>query len=254
MSNITMPKTSQLILDRLAPSKFIKYRIVTSKKLLIIRSNVPQDAYTMFFSFLAGQKVKEKAVAEGWTVTDLQANDTNRANVEKTIRDFKPDFIMHFDHGTQYALYGQDNGNIVAVLDAANTNLLEGKAVSTVSCESALGLGPLAVDSYAKAYLGYDDLHWVNLWYTNDFIEASNAANYALLEGKTFQEAYDIAIQKYNEKYDAIITVDQVAAGLMLQDRDRLRIVGDATAKATGIAAIRGTVSPLAKTLKGRIQ
>jgi hypothetical protein len=182
-------QTSQVILDRLSPSKFIKWRFKASKKLLIIRSNVPGDNYTTRFSYLAGEKVKTKALAEGWTVTDLQANNTNRANVEQTIRNVNPDFIIHFDHGSQYALYGQDANAIVAVLDAANTELFDGKAVSTVSCESALGLGPLAVDSNAKAYLGYDDLHWVHLWYIDDFIEASNAANYALLEGKTYQQA-----------------------------------------------------------------
>jgi hypothetical protein len=254
MSLPTQLQTSQLITDRLAPSKFVKYRYVTSKKLLIIRSNVPRDNYTVYFSFLCGEKAKAKAEAEGWTVTDLQANNANRATVEQTIRDFKPDFIMHFDHGSQYTIYGQDKNAIVAVLDAQNTSLFEGRAVSTVSCESALGLGPLAVDSAAKAYLGYDDLHWIHLWYVNDFIEASNAANYALLEGKTFQEAYDLGIQKYNEKYDKLITVDSTAAGFMLEDRDRLRIVGDATAKAASIVAIRGTVSPLAVTLTGRVQ
>ncbi len=255
MSTPAFLATSKLIVDRLAASKFVKYRIVTSKKLLIIRSSVPGDKYTTYFSFLCGEKAKEKAVAEGWTVTDLQANNTNRATVEQTIRDFKPDFIMHFDHGSQYTIYGQDKNAIVAVLDAANSNLFEGRAVSTVSCESALGLGPLAVDSSAKVYLGYDDLHWVHLWYISDFIEASNAANYALLEGKTFQQAYDLAIAKYNEKYDKLVTLDTTAAGLMLEDRDRLIIVGDAAAKATGIAAVKGTVSQLAETMaKARIQ
>jgi hypothetical protein len=254
MSNPLPLQTSQIILDRLSASKFIKWRFGTSKKLLIIRSNVPGDNYTTMFSYQAGEKVKTKAVAEGWTVTDLQANNTNRSNVEQTIKSLNPDFIIHFDHGSQYALYGQDNNAIVAVLDAANTSLFEGKAVSTVSCESALGLGPLAVDSNAKAYLGYDDLHWIHLWYIADFIEASNAANYALLEGKTYQQAYDLGIQKYNEKYDKLVTVDTVAAGLMLQDRDRLQIVGDASSKASGIIVTRGTVAPLAVTLTGRVQ
>jgi hypothetical protein len=255
MSIPTNLATFQLIKDRLSASKFIKYRIVPSKKLLIIRSNVPGDRYTMYFSFLCGQKAKEKAIAEGWTVTDLQANDTNRAKVEQTIRDFKPDFIMHFDHGSQYTIYGQDKNAIVAAIDAQNSNLFEGKSVSTVSCESALGLGPLAIDSGAKVYLGYDDLHWIHTGYIADFVEASNAANYALLEGKSFQEAYDAGIAKYNEKYDKLIVTDSATAALMLEDRDRLTIVGDATAKAAGIVAIKGTVSQLAETMaRARIQ
>jgi hypothetical protein len=255
MSKPNLVKAPDLAFERLAPSNFVKYRFVTSKKLLIIRPCIGGDGYTMFFSFLAGEKVRDKAIAEGWTVIDLQTTDTNRANVEKTIQDFKPDFIVHYDHGSQYALYGQDKGHFVAILDASNTGLFEGKAVSTVSCESALGLGPLAVDSAARAYLGYDDLHWINTLYTMDFIEASNAANYALLEGKTFQAAYDLAIQKYNEKYDKLIGVDALAAGFMLQDRDRLKLIGDVNAKASNVVAVKGTVSALAEAMsKGRVQ
>jgi hypothetical protein len=254
MSKTVSLQTSKLILERLSPEKLIKWHLKVSKKLVIIRSNVPGDNYTTQFSYLAGEQAKNKAIAEGWTVTDLQANNTNRANVEQTINNIKPDFIIHFDHGSQYAIYGQENNAIVPVLDAANTSLFEGRAVSTVSCESALGLGPLAVDSNAKAYLGYDDLHWVHLWYINDFIEASNAANYALLEGKTFQQAYDTAIQKYNEKYTALLAVDTTAAGLMLQDRDRLQIVGNASAKATGLLILRSTVSLTTANIAKRIK
>jgi hypothetical protein len=97
-------------------------------------------------------------------------------------------------------------------------------------------------------------LHWVHLWYINDFIEASNAANYALLEGKTFQQAYDIAIQKYNEKYTALMAVDTTAAGLILQDRDRLQIVGNASAKATGLLILRSTVSLTTANIAKRIK
>ena len=57
----------------------------TTKNLLIIRPKFPNDGYTGGFSFQACELVKAKAIAEGWTVTDLQMNDTNRANVTQTI-------------------------------------------------------------------------------------------------------------------------------------------------------------------------
>jgi hypothetical protein len=247
MSAKIQVSTAKLIMERLSYSNLIKWRFGVSKKLLIIRPNVPGDNYTSMFSYQAAEQVKSKAIAEGWTVTDLQANNTNRANVEQTINSVNPDFIIHYDHGSSYALYGQNNNAITAVLDAANVSLFDGKAASTVSCESALGLGPLAIDSNAKAYLGYDELHWVHLWYVNKFIEASNAANYALLEGKTYQQAYDLAIQKYNEKYNELAPVDASAAGLMLHDRDHLQVLGNASAKATGIIISRvstATITP----------
>jgi hypothetical protein len=218
----------------------------TSKKLLIIRPNVPGDNYTASFSYYAAGQVKTKAIAEGWTVTDLTANNTNRANVETTINSVKPDFIIHYDHGSSYTLYGQNSNLITPAIDSANVDLLSKRAVSTVSCESADGLGPLAISSgEAKAYLGYDDLHWVHLWYLDKFTEASNAANYALLEGKTYQQAYDLAIQKYTEKYNELAPLDASAAGLMLHDRDHLQLLGDPNAKAYG-SVVLSVIKPSA--------
>lgn len=187
-------------------------------------------------------------------------SSTNRANVEQTINSVKPDFIIHYDHGSTYTLYGQNNNAITPAIDSANVDLLTARAVSTVSCESAEGLGPLAVNSAdAKAYIGYDELHWVHLWYLDKFTEASNAANYALLEGKTFQQAYDIAIQKYTEKYNELTTLDVTAAGLMLHDRDHLTLLGNTSAKASGliISAIKtATILPKLKatTLKPEVR
>lgn len=227
-----MPELAR-IKEVLSISKLlVRWKLAVSKKLLLIRPNCPGDVYTTQFSFPAATLVKNKAVAEGWTVTDLQGNNANRANVESTINTVKPDFIKHYDHGSDFTLYGQNADVITPVIDNVNVNLLSGRAVSTVSCESAVGLGPLAIASTTKAYLGYDDLHWVHLWYLDKFTEASNAANYALLEGKTFQEAYDIAYAKYTEKYLELLQVDVSAAALMLHDRDHLTLLGNAAARA----------------------
>jgi hypothetical protein len=234
---ISVADNTKILADKLSYLNLIKkWHLATSKKLLIIRPNVPGDNYTAMFSYNAAGLVKNKAISEGWTVTDLQANNANRTNVEQTINNVKPDFIIHYDHGSSYTLYGQNSNSITAAIDSANVDLLSKRAVSTVSCESAIGLGPLAISSAeTKAYLGYDDLHWVHLWYLDQFTEAANAANFALLEGKTYQQAYDIAIQKYNEKYVELAPVDATAAGLMLHDRDHLQLLGNPSAKASGI-------------------
>jgi hypothetical protein len=243
MSATKKLSATTVVQNRFSIGNLLKWKFAVSKKLLIIRPKVNGDNYTSMFSFQAAELVKTKAVAEGWTVTDLQATDTNRANVESTISSINPDFIIHYDHGSDYALYGQTNNIITAILDAANVTLFEGKAASTVSCESATGLGPLAVDSNAKAYMGYDELHWVHLWYVSKFTEASNAANYALLEGKTYQEAYDIAMLKYEEKYAELLSLDSYAASLMLHNKDHLKILGNVSAKASGVILSKVTTA-----------
>ena len=234
-----MPELAK-IKEIISISKLIsRWKFVRSKKLLIVRPNCPGDNYTTLFSFPAATLVKNKAVAEGWVVTDLQGNNTNRANVESNINTTKPDYVIHYDHGSNFTLYGQNANLITPAIDDANVNLLSGRAVSTVSCESANGLGPLAIASAAKAYLGYDDLHWVHLWYLDKFNEASNAANNALLEGKTFQEAYDLAYAKYTEKWAELVGSDPGAAALLLHDRDHLTLLGNPSARAYSLRIVR---------------
>lgn len=206
--------------------------VLLRKRLLIVRPKVTGDAYTDQFSFDAATLVKNKAISEGWIVTDLQGNDASREKVTWAINEKNPNFVIHYDHGSTYVLWGQESGALEQAVDTTNVNLLSGRAVSTVSCKSAAGLGPLAVSSTTKAYLGYDDLHWVHLWYLNRFTEASNAANLALLEGKTFQEAYNIGYAKYTQKYLELLSIDTSAAALMLHDRNHLTRLGDPSAKA----------------------
>ncbi|MCW4030394.1 MAG: hypothetical protein NWE92_12200 [Candidatus Bathyarchaeota archaeon] len=241
--NVTVD--SKKLIENLSYTNLLKkWHFATSKKLVIIRPNVPGDNYTALFSYPAAEQVKTKAIAEGWTVTDLGGNNANRANIESTINSVKPDFIIHYDHGSSYTLYGQNSNVITAAIDSTNVDLLTKRAVSTVSCESAIGLGPLAITSAeTKAYLGYDELHWVHLWYLDKFIEASNAANYALLEGKTYQQAYDAGISKYTEKFNELSPIDASAAGLLLHDRDHLRLLGNPNAKASGVVVV-STIKP----------
>lgn len=215
-------------------------KYIVSKKLLLIRPNAPGDTYTTQFSHPAAELVKNKAVTENWSVTDLSGNDANKSNVESKLNTINPDFVIQYDHGGTYTLYGQNSNVITPAIDSTNVNLLAKRAVSTVSCLSAAGLGPMAISSTSKAYLGYDDLHWVHLWYLDKFTEAANAGNYALLEGKTFQEAYDIGYAKHTEKWNELVPLDSFAASLMLHDRDHLTLLGSQTARAyRGLLFIR---------------
>jgi len=202
------------------------------KKLLIVRPKKPGDAYTEQFSFPAAELVKNKAVLEGWIVIDLQANDASREKVTSAITEQKPSFVIQYDHGSTYVLWGQESNVLEPAIDLSNVSLISGRALSTVSCQTAAGLGPSAIAATARAYLGYDELHWVHLWHLAEFTEAANAANYALLEGKTFLEAYNIGYNKYTQKYNQLLPVNTVAASLMLHDRDHLTRLGDPSARA----------------------
>ncbi len=112
-------------------------------------------------------------------------------------------------------MYGQDNNQIEAIIDNNDVSLLNGKAASTVSCDTAVGLGPLAIMTGARAYLGYSDLNWVHDAWTSQFAAAANAANLALLQGQTFQQAYNAALPVFNQNYQYILAQgDTVAAAV----------------------------------------
>lgn len=225
------------IYDYAFPYVHVK-KLKKSTKLLLIRAKVPKDDYTTLFSFPAAGLVYNKAIAEGWSVTDLQGNNANRYNVTTKINNDDPDFIIHYDHGSSYTMWGQKNNASEGVLDTHNVSLLSSRAASSVACLTAGGLGPVAVSTSTKAYLGYDALHWIVTGpYLSYFTKAANAANYALLEGKTFQEAFDIGYAEYTTQFWNLVALGDwysvgFASQFMLHDRLHFKLLGDGTAVA----------------------
>lgn len=228
MTQLELAKIKELLSTKYVIVKFPYWKYFFKKsKMIMIRPKLPNDLYTEQFSYDAAELVKNKAISENWTVIDLKMNDASREKVSYNINEENPDFVCHYDHGGTYTLWGQENNAMEAAIDTNNVDLLKNRAVSTVSCLSAGGLGPSAISACAKAYLGYDDLHWVHLWYTNRFTEAANEANFALLEGDNFGEAYERGYSKYTEKWQELVALGaDYAAALMLHDRDHFVRLG----------------------------
>lgn len=205
-------------------------------KLLLIRPRVPGDAYTEIGSNNWAADVKQKALDEGWTVHDLHANDATRQKIEDAINADHPDLIIHYDHGSNMTMWGQKNNALEAGLDDSNIALASGRIVSTVSCLSAAGLGPTGIGVGVTAYMGYTDLHSFWTGYEDDFGEAANAANYALLECKTMQEAFDEGWAAYDQLYGDLLALGGFAANFVaptaLHDRDCFALLGSTSAVA----------------------
>lgn len=206
-------------------------------RLLLIRPRVPGDDYTVFGSNVWAGEVKTKALDEGWTVVDLNSNDATRENIEDAISTERPDLIMHYDHGGAMTLWGQEDDALEPGLDDLNINLASGRIVSTVSCLSASGLGPAGIAAGVTAYLGYTDLH--SFWtggYEGRFGEASNAANFALLECKSMQEAFDAGWAAYDQLYVDLLAEGGFSATTVaptaLHDRDCFTLLGSTGAVA----------------------
>jgi hypothetical protein len=217
-----------------------KYPIVTRKLLLIYSTE-------LFFED-AAKDAKNKALSGGWTVFEYGGSNATKANIENSIQNDNPDFVLHFDHGNNYQLGG--NGVVFDALpvNVTNVHLLSGRSISTVSCNSANGLGPAAINSNTRAYVGYslhfkflEDLvksYFPVIW--GKWIEATNAANKALLEGETYQTAEDIALKVYQEKIDELILMGElVVASNLTNNKNGLKRLGlkQAVARPIGILA-----------------
>jgi hypothetical protein len=176
----------------------------STRNLLFIHPDIPNDTYTTEFSDPAEKLVLEKAQDEQWNISDLSESQATKQGVEAALENNNIDFVLHYDHGNPSALFGW---NKEPVIDDTNRNLLSGKVVSSVSCFPAfpaLGIGQKAVDSGARAFLGYESLHCYENSFHDCFVNSANAANFALLEGKTFLESYTIGQEVYKTKLQTI--------------------------------------------------
>ncbi|MHC1576829.1 MAG: hypothetical protein ACXQTE_05690 [Methanosarcinaceae archaeon] len=236
-SDKTVSKIDRTIYDQISDISIQRmFHLLRNKKLLLIRPKVTGDAYTELGSYNWAGLVKQRALDLGWDVTDLAMNDASRDNVEDKINDIKPNLIIHYDHGGSFTLWGQEADSLEAAIDSMNVGLLANRIISTVSCQSASGLGPLAIANGATSYLGYDENHTFVTGYQDRFGEAANAANYALLECKSLQEAYQAGLDAYDDLYNDLIASgtmnDLFAANWVLHDRDCFELLGSSTADA----------------------
>ncbi len=209
-----------------------KLFLLKKKKLLLIRPRITGDAYTEIGSYNWAGEVKQKAVDEGWDVLDLSINNATREKIEEALNDFNPTMIIHYDHGSSFTLWGQESNASEPGIDELNVDEAAGTVISTVSCQSASGLGPAAISEGVKSYIGYTENHAFVMGRDAEFGTASNAANFALLEGKTTQEAFDIGWAAYDALVDNLLAMDDdFSAAWAMHDRDCLALLGDVNAK-----------------------
>jgi hypothetical protein len=222
-------------------------------RLLLISPNkdstplsLPADCSTFVthFSHPAADAVRLAAQnLRVWEMILLDGDNATRDKVETYLKDGNQniDLILHYDHGELNVIYGQKDGQRQGVIDLNNVGLLKGKKLSTVSCSSAAVLGEEACRNGAIAYLGYSEPIWepgtgsnsqTDQLVLNKFIESFNAANLALLNGKTFQESYDQGKRVFNQKYHELMEIAKEAPdkleGLTIF-LDALFLLGDST-------------------------
>ena len=141
-------------------------------------------------------------------VKDLGAENVTRENFEKFIVGQDPKLVIINGHGEEDCIFGHKNE--VLVKKGVNDNILRGRIVYAVSCDSAYELGPSAVDKGAIAYIGYDSpfgfLTNKNKECTpeddelaNNFKEPSNVVPLSLLKGNSVGASYEKSQNRFKD-------------------------------------------------------
>ncbi len=229
------------------------YPFVT-RRLLLVYQNLPNDSVTTVTS-KAANEIKSVAMSEGWTIDELGGNNATKQNVEASINQNNPDFILHFGHSCNHDNWCGQNNNISQItigLDANNLNLLTSRTTCTVSCYTAQNMGPAAILGGTIAYLGYSQYFTVcapknpnNVpAYVKNFIDGVNddiimAANEPiinLLRGETYAVAYQKGVDMWDQKWLKYSTyLDPTPAMIMLDNRNSLTLLGNSKAVARPI-------------------
>jgi len=108
-------------------------------------------------------------------ILDFYDREAVKDYVLPALEDKRPQWFVHFDHGSEYVLWGDDEEPII---DLSNLNRLAGMHVYCMNCSSGKGLGAHAIGKGVLEYLGYNDV----VSFTTDALEEfGHVFNYGIV-------------------------------------------------------------------------
>lgn len=203
----------------------------------ILVSNPEVDAMTRYLLCWSKKLIKE---IEGRNeIFHLERKKANRKKIEGMLKKKDIDLVLLNGHGGDNFVLGH---NDEVVVDCGNVGLLEGKVVHAMSCNSAKGLGEVAMDIGVKAYVGYDAPFLaprMNDKISNPlndstaalFLDAAFIPQKALADGKNSVEAVRMGKKGYDRSIvkalmSPVQSDNDQFVGLLLWDRDHLVTIG----------------------------
>jgi len=155
----------------------------------------------------------------GISVIELAEAEAIRSRVEEELRK-GIDLYIHYDHGNEGALIGQDKN---AVIDLKNCDLLASRETYTLACLSAKNLG-IEVWRGGGKYWGYTEVVSFTTDALPEFQEAFNCGfKFRFLEGDTHQNALSRAKDTFTRLAYELVDAGKTFAALCLRsDRDAL--------------------------------
>jgi hypothetical protein len=173
--------------------------------LTVLFARPSHDLPTRYASFYLN-KVIDQSRNLGFNVIDLKDELVTRRNFINYMMSLSPDVVIMTGHGYPTMITGWKGEPILKA--GVDDTLLEGKTIIALSCLAGKELGKTLVERGAKAFLGFrkpfsfyfSSENPVNDDNANMFFRPPIEATLLLLRGSSIQEAYNRAIDLYNEE------------------------------------------------------
>lgn len=178
-------------------------------------------------------QVLSVARSAGLPTTDLHGNNATRVNFENVLRTQDPLLVNISGHGAPDHITGQGGQYLLGL---ENANIMDGRVVYDLSCNSGAVLGPATINAGAISFLGYDVPFWlVHLGeeglanpladqFAKGFFESHNVAPIAFIRGRTILRSYQISQDTFTTWIQAWENIDSADAVMVVSyliwDRD----------------------------------
>lgn len=147
-------------------------------------------------------------------------SDAIRQKTEQALKDNLNALLIHYDHGNETSLIGQDGNPVV---DLENVILLKARACYNMNCLSARTLGKVAYENGCMSYWGYTNVVSFTTDVEKEFGEAFNYGLLLYVQGKDWKECLELTKARMTEIIDDLVKRGNAFAAILLrEDRDAL--------------------------------
>ena len=167
--------------------------------MLVLNDATLMDEATEF-SYRWNQRLWEALT--GLDRIDLMDDRATRSEWEKALDLHNPDLIVHYGHGSEWMLVGDDSK---AIMDEYNANKASGRTVFTMCCSAAAKLGADAYRKGCVAWWGYINPF---AFMTEDEEVFCELANMGLIEKIETGASWPKVLERVKEAYD--LKIDEI--------------------------------------------
>ena len=161
--------------------------------------------YLYHWAILLVEEIKRKGIA----LFDMEKEKVLKKPFQSYLQKKSPEVVILNGHGNTSQVAGHNNEIILDTSD--DPALFRGKTFFVRACSAGRLLGPFAVKSGARAFIGYREpfKFWTNAAYiqrplednfAKPFQDSSNQVPISLMKGRSAQEAHDDSIVVYKKE------------------------------------------------------